>query len=151
PPDVVVIDLGLPGIDGLTTVARLREFCDARTLLVSGTTSGPEARAQVDGCATKPLRPSELVERVRELAARPPRAAYPPSRRRRPSAPARPAHARSRPPARPAPPPRPGRARSPGSGPPARRRRPSGSASEARAPRRVAPGRRRRRAPRRAA
>jgi DNA-binding response OmpR family regulator len=35
-PDVVVIDLHLPGIDGLDTCARLGASCAARTVLVSG-------------------------------------------------------------------------------------------------------------------
>lgn len=81
PPDVVVTDFRLPGIDGLETCRLLREAHGARTVLVSGAPISPAAAALVDAVLEKPFRPASLVERVRELAARGP------SSRGRPAAP----------------------------------------------------------------
>jgi len=72
PPDVVVTDLGLPGIDGLETVRRLRAVCGARALMVSGALLTPAVTARADGAMEKPLASEDFLGRVRGLAARPP-------------------------------------------------------------------------------
>lgn len=72
PPDVVVSDLRLPGIDGLETCRLMAEACGARTVLVSGAPIGPEMAGRVDAVLQKPFAPADLVARVRELAARSP-------------------------------------------------------------------------------
>ncbi|MEU9979970.1 response regulator [Streptomyces sp. NPDC050856] len=75
-PDVVTLDVVMPRLDGLRTVARLRE--DARTsglpvAIISACTpneleSGLAAGA--DAFLAKPFEPAELVRLVRELARR---------------------------------------------------------------------------------
>ncbi len=72
PPDVLVTDLGLPGIDGMETRRRMRAICGARTLLVSGAPVTPGMMAEADAWLQKPFASADFVERVRELAARPP-------------------------------------------------------------------------------
>jgi DNA-binding response OmpR family regulator len=78
-PDVVVLDLGLPGIDGLEVCRRLRIFSDCYVLML--TARADEADEHVDmlvGLAvgaddyvTKPFSPRELVARIRVLLRRP--------------------------------------------------------------------------------
>lgn len=72
PPDVLVTDLRLPGIDGLETCRLVREACDARTVLVSGSPIGSEMAALVDAALEKPFVTADFVDRVRALAARDP-------------------------------------------------------------------------------
>lgn len=74
-PDVVVLDLGLPDIDGLDVCRRLREFTDAYILMLTarddevdrllGLTTG------ADDYMTKPFSPRELVARIQVLMRRP--------------------------------------------------------------------------------
>ncbi|MBJ7455773.1 MAG: response regulator [Thermoleophilia bacterium] len=77
PPAVIVSDLGLPGIDGVETLRRLREVCGARTFLVSGALLAPAVAAQADAVMEKPFVAEEFIARVRELAARAPHASRP--------------------------------------------------------------------------
>ena len=72
PPDVLVTDFRLPGIDGLETSRRLREMCGARVVLVSGAPVRPEVARQGDAVLEKPFSPAAFVERVRALGALPP-------------------------------------------------------------------------------
>lgn len=73
PPDVVVTDLRLPGIDGLETCRRLAGICGARTVLVSGAPISAAMAGRVDAVLEKPFPPAALVARVRALAADGPR------------------------------------------------------------------------------
>ena len=75
PPDLITLDLVMPGLDGLATATRLR--ADARTrhvpiLLLSGAaTSRDKSLAEkigVDGFVTKPFAPDVLIATVRRLA-----------------------------------------------------------------------------------
>ena len=73
-PDVVTIDVKMPRLDGLETVARLRD--DPRTrgvriIMVTASTQADDLRrgeaAGVDAYVTKPFDPAALVRTVRDL------------------------------------------------------------------------------------
>lgn len=75
PPDLIVLDLNLPGLDGLALLARLREArCDARVLVVTARgevehrVKGLQAGA--DDYLAKPFAMDELVARVEALGRR---------------------------------------------------------------------------------
>jgi DNA-binding response OmpR family regulator len=69
-PDLVVLDLMLPGIDGLEVMRRLRERSHDRTAVILLTAKGEEAdrviglRLGADDYVVKPFSPAELVARV---------------------------------------------------------------------------------------
>jgi DNA-binding response OmpR family regulator len=69
-PDLVVLDLMLPGIDGLEVMRRLREQGDERIALILLTAKGEESdrviglRLGADDYVVKPFSPAELVARV---------------------------------------------------------------------------------------
>lgn len=76
-PDVIVLDLGLPDVDGLDLVGRLRAVAGlARTPIVvlSGTDRDAVAdrgyAADVQAHVTKPVEPAELIGTVRRAMAR---------------------------------------------------------------------------------
>jgi DNA-binding response OmpR family regulator len=74
-PDVVVLDLMLPGFDGLEVCRRLRLFSDAYVLMLTARTEeidrivGLEVGA--DDYLGKPFSPRELVARVKAMLRRP--------------------------------------------------------------------------------
>lgn len=74
-PDVVVLDLMLPGIDGLEVCRQLRAFSDAYVIMLTARAEevdrivGLEVGA--DDYLTKPFSPRELVARVRAMLRRP--------------------------------------------------------------------------------
>ena len=74
-PDVVVLDLMLPGVDGLEVCRRLRTFSDAYVIMLTARAEevdrivGLEVGA--DDYLTKPFSPRELVARVRAMLRRP--------------------------------------------------------------------------------
>ena len=74
-PDLVVLDLMLPGFDGLEVCRRLRQFTDAYVLML--TARGEEIDRIVglevgaDDYLTKPFSPRELVARVKAMLRRP--------------------------------------------------------------------------------
>lgn len=74
-PDVVVLDLALPGIDGLEVCRRLRTFSDAYVVMLTArdtefdTVVGLSVGA--DDYITKPFSPRELVARIRAMLRRP--------------------------------------------------------------------------------
>ncbi|GAA4396147.1 response regulator transcription factor [Tsukamurella soli] len=69
PPDVVVLDLGLPDLDGVQVLARLREFSVAPVIVLSarhGSDDKVEALdAGADDYVTKPFGMDEFLARVR--------------------------------------------------------------------------------------
>ncbi|MEN8114400.1 MAG: response regulator [Actinomycetota bacterium] len=78
-PDVVVLDIGLPGLDGWQVLSRLRSDPETRSVkvLVLTAHAQPEMadRAAADGAdafITKPFRPNHLRETIERLAANEP-------------------------------------------------------------------------------
>jgi DNA-binding response OmpR family regulator len=74
-PDLLVLDLMLPGLDGLEVCRQLRTFSDAYVLMLTARAEeidrvvGLEVGA--DDYLTKPFSPRELVARVRAMLRRP--------------------------------------------------------------------------------
>ena len=69
-PDLIVLDLMLPGIDGLEVMRRVRERPDRTSAIILLTAKGAEAdrviglRLGADDYVVKPFSPAELVARV---------------------------------------------------------------------------------------
>src|SRR5438034_5031034 len=87
-PDLVVLDLMLPGVDGLEVMRRLRQRDRGRTAIILLTARGEESdrivglRLGADDYVVKPFSPAELVARVDALIRRlePARPVEPPMR-----------------------------------------------------------------------
>jgi len=74
-PDVVVLDLGLPGLDGMEVIRRLRSFSDCYVLMLTARSEDADKLAGLaagaDDYLTKPFNPRELVALVHVLLRRP--------------------------------------------------------------------------------
>ncbi len=74
-PDVLVLDLGLPGIDGLEVCRQVRAFSDCYILMLTARTDEVDKLVGLsvgaDDYMTKPFSPRELVARVHVLLRRP--------------------------------------------------------------------------------
>ncbi len=79
-PDVVVLDLMLPGIDGVEVCRRIRAFSDAYIIMLTAKSDEVDKLVGLsvgaDDYLTKPFSPRELAARVRAMLRRP-RAADP--------------------------------------------------------------------------
>lgn len=76
PPDLVVLDLGLPDVDGVEVCRRLRATnADCWVLMLTGRTDELDVLVGLavgaDGYLTKPVSPRELVARVGAMLRRP--------------------------------------------------------------------------------
>ena len=73
-PDLVVLDLGLPDIDGLDVIRTLRGWTEIPIVVLSGRTSGGDKVGALDAGAddyvTKPFGVEELLARIRSIARR---------------------------------------------------------------------------------
>jgi two-component system KDP operon response regulator KdpE len=73
-PDAVILDLGLPGADGLSVLGDLREWSDLPVVVVTGAQTTESIRRGLDRGAddyvTKPFAPTELAARVRAVLRR---------------------------------------------------------------------------------
>src|SRR5947199_10458661 len=69
PPDLVILDLGLPDIDGLDVLRQLREWLHAPVVILSARDQEKQKVAALDGGAddylTKPFGTAELLARLR--------------------------------------------------------------------------------------
>jgi DNA-binding response OmpR family regulator len=74
-PDVVVLDIGLPGMDGVEVCRRLRTFSDAYIVMLTGRQEEVDKliglSVGADDYVTKPFSARELVARVRAMLRRP--------------------------------------------------------------------------------
>ena len=79
-PDVVVLDLGLPGLDGIEVCRQLRTFSDCYLIMLTARADEIDKliglSVGADDYLTKPFSPRELVARVHAMLRRP-RAAAP--------------------------------------------------------------------------
>jgi len=72
-PDLILMDIQLPGIDGFEATRRIKAIIDLKSVPIIAVTSyalsGDEAQARAAGCdafVAKPFSPRELLARVRE-------------------------------------------------------------------------------------
>lgn len=74
-PDVVVLDLGLPGIDGIEVCRQLRTFSGCYVLMLTARADEVDLLVGLgvgaDDYVTKPFSPRELAARIRTLLRRP--------------------------------------------------------------------------------
>src|SRR5512142_2656283 len=74
-PDVVVLDLMLPGFDGVEACRRIRTFSDAYIVMLTARSEEIDRvvglSVGADDYLTKPFSPRELVARIRALLRRP--------------------------------------------------------------------------------
>ena len=74
-PDVVILDLGLPGMDGLEVCRQLHTFSDAYVVMLTARDTEMDTivglTVGADDYVTKPFSPGELVARIKAMLRRP--------------------------------------------------------------------------------
>jgi two-component system KDP operon response regulator KdpE len=74
PPDLIVLDLGLPDMDGVEVIQKLRGWTTVPIIVLSGRASGQDKVAALDAGAddyvTKPFSVDELLARIRAVTRR---------------------------------------------------------------------------------
>lgn len=74
-PDLIVLDLGLPGLDGVEVCRQIRTFSDAYVVMLTARTEEVDMliglSVGADDYMTKPFSPRELTARVRAMLRRP--------------------------------------------------------------------------------
>jgi two-component system, OmpR family, response regulator len=74
PADLVILDVGLPGMDGLTITQKIRRHSDVAIIIVSGrgdlTDRVVGLEIGADDYVTKPFEPREILARVRSVLRR---------------------------------------------------------------------------------
>src|SRR5665811_1454176 len=74
-PDIVVLDLGLPGLDGVEVCRQLRTFSDAYVVMLTARSEEVDTliglSVGADDYMTKPFSPRELMARVQAMLRRP--------------------------------------------------------------------------------
>ena len=74
-PDVVVLDLGLPGVDGVEVCRQLRTFSDAYVVMLTARTEEIDTliglSVGADDYMSKPFSPRELMARIQAMLRRP--------------------------------------------------------------------------------
>jgi len=74
PPDLMILDLGLPDIDGIDLIRRLRSWTTVPIIVLSGRTGTADKVAALDAGAdvylTKPFRINELIARIHAASSR---------------------------------------------------------------------------------
>lgn len=80
-PDVVILDIGLPGVDGIEVCRQLRVFSDAYVIMLTARDTEVDTivglSVGADDYVTKPFSPRELIARVRAVLRRPRRSPTP--------------------------------------------------------------------------
>lgn len=74
PPDIVVLDLGLPDMDGVTVIRELRSWTSVPIIVLSGRSGSQDKVEALDAGAddyvTKPFGIDELLARLRAVSRR---------------------------------------------------------------------------------
>lgn len=74
-PDVIVLDLGLPGLDGIEVARQVRTFSDAYIVILTARSDEVDTliglSVGADDYMTKPFSPRELMARVQAMLRRP--------------------------------------------------------------------------------
>ncbi|BCJ49564.1 putative sensory transduction protein [Actinoplanes sp. NBRC 14428] len=74
-PDLAILDLGLPDVDGIEVCRQIRQFTDAYIVMVTGRTDELDKivglSVGADDYVTKPFSPRELAARIQAMRRRP--------------------------------------------------------------------------------